>query len=1156
MQNDNTRGGKLVLNFKILGQNVRGLNEKEKRTSIFNFTKSKADIVFLQETHSTELIEKKWEDEWGGKCIYSHGSSASRGCMILFKNNLEYKIIDHRADDAGRFILAKCEVQGERFFLINVYAPNIESDHEKFLNDLYKTLTDYYDDDYYRVIQEGDWNHTTDIALDRQGGNPRQWKKSDLAMKKIQEFFDAVDIWRINNPTDRKFTWHSQTRRIFSRIDRFYITDCLQAVIKEAKIIPGILSDHSAVYIHFCCNSSYLGPGMWKLNTELLKDLETVSVLNGTIDNVLNSDEFTCKRAKWDYLKYKVKETSIIESKKKAKSRREEEEKLEKDVKTYQEQFLKNTESPEILENLNRSKTALENMHEKRTKSLIIQSRIQYYEEGEKNSKVFLNLVKKNQENSLIRSLKTNDGTVDNPEDILKEINKFYKNLYDSKDIEDPKVWINDIKNDIPQIREEDYETLGKSISKEELAKSLKTFSKNKSPGNDGLPMEFYIIFWQKISDLFLDSLNEGLTEGELSNSQRQTLIRLIGKKDKDKTELKFWRPLNLINVDVKIFTKLLALRILPILNYIIHPNQSAYVKGRFIGEGIKTIDGMINYIRENKLDAYVLAIDFEKAFDSIEWPFIWEALKSYGFPDTYINFIKTVYSNIETCVINGGKTSTFFKVTRGARQGDPLSALIFILALELLLIKIRKNKDIKGIKIGDEEIKLSSYADDLTNFLSDAQSVTALFTELNVFSRYSGLRCNNDKTEAMKLGASNMNHGNGIKMVDCMKITGVYFSFDITKQITKNYEDVLVKIEKTLNLWKQRGISLIGRIQIVKTYAFSQIRFKTNFVPPPQDFITQFNKIIFSFIWNGSAKVKKLAMIADYENGGLKVPDLDIIMRTQRVMWVRRFLVTSNHPWKAFFKMELKKVGGEDILFNTSLNLTSINNSKMEKSYKAMLIDWGKWTERTLSSENILDQHLFFNAHITKRNGESPFFQSLLNKNICQIKDIVFGSRLMNFNEIQTSKNLTHNEVMHFLSLCSCMHNNMKTLIRAGNHMLSLTRKEDFLEKLVRESSKSIYKKMLSNFEEVPNSERKIKNEFNLDLSQSDFEKIYTLPFSCSIESKLRSFQFKINHYYYFTNQKLHRIKIKDDPNCTFCKTTPETIKHLFVECPKVKPL
>ena len=227
-----------------------------------------------------------------------------------------------------------------------------------------------------------------------------------------------------------------------------------------------------------------------------------------------------------------------------------------------------------------------------------------------------------------------------------------------------------------------------------------------------------------------------------------------------------------------------------------------------------------------------------------------------------------------------------------------------------------------------------------------------------------------------------------------------------------------------------------------------------------------------------------------------------------------------------------------------------------MEKSYKAMLIDWGKWTERTLSSENILDQHLFFNAHITKRNGESPFFQSLLNKNICQIKDIVFGSRLMNFNEIQTSKNLTHNEVMHFLSLCSCMHNNMKTLIRAGNHMLSLTRKEDFLEKLVRESSKSIYKKMLSNFEEVPNSERKIKNEFNLDLSQSDFEKIYTLPFSCSIESKLRSFQFKINHYYYFTNQKLHRIKIKDDPNCTFCKTTPETIKHLFVECPKVKPL
>ena len=221
------------------------------------------------------------------------------------------------------------------------------------------------------------------------------------------------------------------------------------------------------------------------------------------------------------------------------------------------------------------------------------------------------------------------------------------------------------------------------------------------------------------------------------------------------------------------------------------------YVNGRFIREGIETIDGVINYIKEKKLDALILAIDFEKAFDSLEWGFLWKTLELYGIPMYYIDMIKTVYRNIETCVLNGGYTAKYFKVTRSARQGDPLSATIFILALEILLIRIRKNKDIKGIKIGDEEVKLSSYADDLTNFLSDSRSVAVLFHELQLFSRYSGLRCNNDKTEAMKLGDSNMDHGEQfqIKMVDAMKITGIIFSFNAQIQIEKNYEGVLEDI-------------------------------------------------------------------------------------------------------------------------------------------------------------------------------------------------------------------------------------------------------------------------------------------------------------------------------------------------------------------------
>ena len=152
----------------------------------------------------------------------------------------------------------------------------------------------------------------------------------------------------------------------------------------------------------------------------------------------------------------------------------------------------------------------------------------------------------------------------------------------------------------------------------------------------------------------------------------------------------------------------MLAQRVNPFLSEIIHPNQTAYVKGRFIGEGIRTIDGIMNYIKTNNLDAFVLAIDFEAAFDSLEWNFTWKVLAAYGFPNFYVDALKTVYKNIEACVVNGATTSPYFKTSRGARQGDPMSAILFILALEILLIRIRANKDIKGIKIENEEIKLT----------------------------------------------------------------------------------------------------------------------------------------------------------------------------------------------------------------------------------------------------------------------------------------------------------------------------------------------------------------------------------------------------------------------------------------------------------------
>ena len=167
--------------------------------------------------------------------------------------------------------------------------------------------------------------------------------------------------------------------------------------------------------------------------------------------------------------------------------------------------------------------------------------------------------------------------------------------------------------------------------------------------------------------------------------------MRLIEKKDKDRRILDNWRPISLLNVDTKIFSKILANRIKKVLPSIIGPEQTAFVKGRYIGEGIQVINGILEYYK-GKIDAGILlAIDFKKAFDSINHKFIFKTLKHFGFGKEYINMVRTLHQGAENAILNGGTTTRYFKLERSCRQGDCLSPYLFILAIETLCYKIKQ---------------------------------------------------------------------------------------------------------------------------------------------------------------------------------------------------------------------------------------------------------------------------------------------------------------------------------------------------------------------------------------------------------------------------------------------------------------------------------
>ena len=189
----------------------------------------------------------------------------------------------------------------------------------------------------------------------------------------------------------------------------------------------------------------------------------------------------------------------------------------------------------------------------------------------------------------------------------------------------------------------------------------------HKSPGNDRLTKEFYCTFWNEIKNIFINSLRESKCLKALSTSRRQAIIRLIEKPNEGKQFISNWRPISLLNVDQKLISKTFAARLKKVLPFLIDPGQTAYVNGRFLGESGRLVADIIETCDLEELEGYLVAIDFEKVFDSLNHNFLITALEYYGFGNDFIDRIKILLKNQESCVINGGHTTKYFRLERGA---------------------------------------------------------------------------------------------------------------------------------------------------------------------------------------------------------------------------------------------------------------------------------------------------------------------------------------------------------------------------------------------------------------------------------------------------------------------------------------------------------
>ena len=249
-----------------------------------------------------------------------------------------------------------------------------------------------------------------------------------------------------------------------------------------------------------------------------------------------------------------------------------------------------------------------------------------------------------------IKSLRSAQGRlIDKREDILKELLTFYESLYSENQQCCEKDCCDFIRTlSLPSINEAKLFECEKPITDNECQQAILQLANNKSPSFDGFSTEFYKTFWTEIKSLFMECLDFSKLTNQLSESQYEGVITLLLKPGKDKLSPSNYRPITLLNCNYKIISKVMTNRMHPFLNDLIKKEQNGFMKARNIGDNIRLLFDIIDYANHKKMPGPVLLVDLHKAFDSLHWSFIFAMLKSYGFGNSLINWIRILYKNPE----------------------------------------------------------------------------------------------------------------------------------------------------------------------------------------------------------------------------------------------------------------------------------------------------------------------------------------------------------------------------------------------------------------------------------------------------------------------------------------------------------------------------
>ncbi|KAJ3008140.1 hypothetical protein NUW54_g3267 [Trametes sanguinea] len=426
-------------------------------------------------------------------------------------------------------------------------------------------------------------------------------------------------------------------------------------------------------------------------------------------------------------------------------------------------------------------------------------------------------------------------------------------------------------------------EWMTREISYDECELALNSAKVGTAPGRDGLPYEV----WKTLHARFIE--------------------------DSRHEDRECFDVMKLLHA---LLTKVLSVRLAAVAPTLIHESQAGFVPGRKLKNHTQLARLMTDWAERTETNGVIIALDQEKAYDKIAHDYLWRVMEKFGLPASFTNTVQALYENAETSVLINGVLSRPYRVTRGVRQGDPLSCLLFNLAIEPLSAMIRKS-DIQGIKIpySREALKATLFADDTTTYLSEHDDFGVLKRVLDTWCGAAKARFNIAKTEAIPIGTPQYR----AEVIAAYRATGTWKNLPQNARVAADGEPTRIlgawlgnnlqnceiwspKIEAIRNVlekWSRSRPTLEGKRHVVQMFAGGMSQFLTTVQCMPKTVVSRLNAVIRNYLWNDrhSPPVRMEHMYLPVDKGGFNILDLDARNDAIDIMWLRDYLDFKNRP-------------------------------------------------------------------------------------------------------------------------------------------------------------------------------------------------------------------------------------------------------------------